>query len=571
MFDRKLQLVTYLDELNNTFNQTIKCAPELFSSIIEKFNKELVSTKNNVRNGELLIPIIGGFSAGKSTILNKIIGKDVLPVAVTAETAIPAEIRYSEDEYLITIDINNKQECHSLSMLSSLSQNAGHYQVVKVFVNSPEIKKIEPFTFVDMPGFNSHFAHHNDAILRYLNRGSFYFYFINCQDGTLNHSDLRRLNEIHDMDRKFILFTTKTDLMPKTNISKVIQTISDELEDEFSNAIKVFDINHHEYSELTNLLSKLDPDELFNKQFINEIKELYYTAFDSINSSMIALEKTREEKEQQINELRGALKALEKEKDKQLNQINISKIKNEKKKILQRLKNELHQSVESFIISAKSGEDALGRSISDLVRTVLIREFKTYTSQLSDDIAYQLSKSLDFSFNSIQFEQTDWVDNLLESLKQQVMNLLIGSNDEKNKKEGGGILYDLFTAGAMFIPHPAVKVILAILPRVVGDLFDLINESRQKDRYHTVINNEVIPSVLNNVEPKIDSAIDNIQQAITNLISNEFATKLNEQKEIFESANESFNQDAKKNINLIEDFILAKNTLVASAKKHSII
>ena len=55
--------------------------------------------KDAVQNMPLLVPVVGEFSAGKSSLLNRLMGKDLLAVAMNPETAIPAELYYSETEY----------------------------------------------------------------------------------------------------------------------------------------------------------------------------------------------------------------------------------------------------------------------------------------------------------------------------------------------------------------------------------------------------------------------------------------------------------------------------------------
>ena len=51
--------------------------------------------KEAVENMPILVHVVGEFSAGKSSLLNKMIGKDILAVNMNAETAIPAELYYS--------------------------------------------------------------------------------------------------------------------------------------------------------------------------------------------------------------------------------------------------------------------------------------------------------------------------------------------------------------------------------------------------------------------------------------------------------------------------------------------
>ena len=47
---------------------------------------------------ELLVPVVGAFSAGKSSLLNAIMGSSILPMDIKPETAIPTELRHDTHE-----------------------------------------------------------------------------------------------------------------------------------------------------------------------------------------------------------------------------------------------------------------------------------------------------------------------------------------------------------------------------------------------------------------------------------------------------------------------------------------
>lgn len=64
---------------------------------------ELGQLKEDLRHTELLIPVIGAFSAGKSSLINAFIGEDVLGVGLTPETELATELRYSSDPHLLAL------------------------------------------------------------------------------------------------------------------------------------------------------------------------------------------------------------------------------------------------------------------------------------------------------------------------------------------------------------------------------------------------------------------------------------------------------------------------------------
>ena len=59
---------------------------------LESFKTNLDKLELNIKNQELLVPIIGGFSSGKSSLINSFLETNVLCVNITPETAIATEL-----------------------------------------------------------------------------------------------------------------------------------------------------------------------------------------------------------------------------------------------------------------------------------------------------------------------------------------------------------------------------------------------------------------------------------------------------------------------------------------------
>lgn len=85
--------------------------------------------KDAVDNMNLLVPVVGEFSAGKSSLLNKFIGKNILSVGMAPETAVPAELYYSETEYNEGVLPDGCTE-----KISDVSSAASKYVCVKRYI-----------------------------------------------------------------------------------------------------------------------------------------------------------------------------------------------------------------------------------------------------------------------------------------------------------------------------------------------------------------------------------------------------------------------------------------------------
>ena len=66
---------------------------------------EIIETLKNyeyvLEGGRYILSFMGQFSAGKSCLINNLIGRDILPVHITETTALITYIEYSEDECVV--------------------------------------------------------------------------------------------------------------------------------------------------------------------------------------------------------------------------------------------------------------------------------------------------------------------------------------------------------------------------------------------------------------------------------------------------------------------------------------
>lgn len=172
--------------------------------------------KDAVDTMPLLVPVVGEFSAGKSTMLNKLIGRDMLAVSMKPETAIPAELYYSLEEYDEGVYADGRTE-----RIGNVSQTHGKYVCVRRHINSAFLRDIQPLTLVDMPGFDSPLNEHNAAIFNYLDRGIHYAVLIPADAGTISKSMERQIYDIINFGKKCTFFLSKTDSRGVDDIASI--------------------------------------------------------------------------------------------------------------------------------------------------------------------------------------------------------------------------------------------------------------------------------------------------------------------------------------------------------------
>ena len=190
---------------------------------------ELETMQSTIRQRELLIPVVGAFSAGKSSLLNAIVKADLLSVAITPETAMPTELRYDSRERLEVVFEDGRTEEFPLAALSNLQARAQEIKLIRLYADLQPLKALQPLVLVDMPGFNSPLDVHNRAIARYIGDGAHYLFVVSVEEGSLHTQSLRRIEEVVSLGRTFSVCLNKADLRPPQEVESVRQYIADQL------------------------------------------------------------------------------------------------------------------------------------------------------------------------------------------------------------------------------------------------------------------------------------------------------------------------------------------------------
>jgi GTPase Era involved in 16S rRNA processing len=123
-----------LDKMAQTLTQSEQKGEEeeasgelALSAHIDNLGREA----NKLRNGKFRFLIIGDFNRGKSSVLNVLLGQELLPVGMIATTAIPTFVRYDEHPKVLIHKKNGTTEEYL-----SLEEYKNKYTL-----NSPEVKK----------------------------------------------------------------------------------------------------------------------------------------------------------------------------------------------------------------------------------------------------------------------------------------------------------------------------------------------------------------------------------------------------------------------------------------------
>ncbi|UVO08858.1 dynamin family protein [Pectobacterium polonicum] len=191
----------------------------------------LQELENTLSTFSVRLPLIGAFSAGKSSLINTLLQENLLSVAIDPETSLPTELRFSPHERIVLQ--RKHHESQTLTRDALKNQQYGDHNpenIVEVFLPSQELALLEGMTLVDMPGWESGIKQHSLAIDNYLDRSAAYCVVVSVDEGVLKESLRKIIEELSIHEKPVMLVITKCDKKRPEDVDKVVQHVQQQVE-----------------------------------------------------------------------------------------------------------------------------------------------------------------------------------------------------------------------------------------------------------------------------------------------------------------------------------------------------
>lgn len=493
----------------------------------------------NITSTELLIPVIGGFSAGKSSLLNSFLQEEILSVAVTPETALATELHYSTQEYVEAITPSGQSVRFEKSQMEQLKNKASEFSYAKLYLNKQCLKDIEPLVLVDMPGFESPLASHNKAIFEYIRRGVYFVILQSVEHGNITASVRREIDNLLTFERKFSFFLSKSNLKPQSELDEIKSFVQEQLSDYFDYEGQVECIGKDGGTNLAKIISTLNPNAIVEDLYLTGLKDRFSQIKQTINTHITALSQDKEQNAKDIQDLKNGLQKLEQERDSLIAQVqerygdtNINKIINGVNNALNRGLNEIAQSYMS------GGDSALDSTINSIVKTTLSQEVKTSMEHIGEDVIHAFGKQLEDSLSIMQrLSLSDTICNVIDVKKIGSTATTLFTNATESMAKYGGIVGVIGRLGVFISPivTPLLTAIVSLLPTLVQLLFG-DTEQKKLESVKNALLTQVFPQILAELRAKLPPELQEQTTKLIESISQEFEEQIAQKLQAIESA-----------------------------------
>jgi GTP-binding protein EngB required for normal cell division len=192
------------------------------------------------------VVLLGRFKAGKSSILNALLGRNIFPVDVLPATAVITRVSGGLTDHVSVLYRDGHLETVPLSEIKEYVTERGNPQnirkVVRVEVRATGLRSFGGIRWVDSPGLGSLHASNTEATLDWLPRVGAALVAV-AVDQPLGEEDRVLLRKLEEQTPFIVILLTKADLISGEKLESVVQYVDSQLTENFERELPVFPVS----------------------------------------------------------------------------------------------------------------------------------------------------------------------------------------------------------------------------------------------------------------------------------------------------------------------------------------
>lgn len=261
-----------------------KNAPEDFYELYTDFKSEYEKFRDFILYDKLIgkniVALGGGFSSGKSSFLNALMGKSVLPSDIDPSTSVPTYIVKGEKHEVMGINVFDTKVQMQPRDIKKIAHGFGEVEddddekvtdavtlghvLENIFFSTP-LHKYENIAFLDTPGYSKpdsekYSAKTDEQISRgQLNSSNYILWFVQADAGTITEEDIKFIKTLRD-GIPMLIILNKADKKNLADLKEIIAKIKSTLDVKGVRYVDVF--------AFTSKIEQIEDDSL--KSFIEE-------------------------------------------------------------------------------------------------------------------------------------------------------------------------------------------------------------------------------------------------------------------------------------------------------------
>lgn len=531
MFQIQQDIQTNISEIEILFQK--------YGLSVEQLNK----LKPHVDNFKVRIPLIGAFSAGKSSLINALIEKKQLCVEIDPASNLATEISFAEEESIKGYKANQfvknltAQELKQQEFSDLMPD--GH---IEVQLNQPFLASLPHLCLADLPGLDSKSDAHMQAIHHYLGRSLAYVITVSSEEGTLKDSIKKFLQELALHKAPVVVVITKSDKKTPDEIEAIKQQISEQVhsllpENNYLDVVSV-SAKKKNVDEAIEAFQKLE--HLSEKRFKETVVPQVIRVIDDIadhvtillNQEDLTADELKEKKQQLIDETENFKQ----------------KLAIEHQKVKEQLPSVLNKVID-HIRNRLLGE-------TDQYAAALISQ-SSIESDLSYSVRMALTEGMERYFKPL-------VDKYIHRIETDLPSLMVNQNFHFDQENTDSAVFDFGLTGIIGIlsfglkRFPLAAMILPVVTSIFKAFMSDYNRDQQraeqKEAARDHVRGKIIPQVLEQVQINLDSIFQEQLYTVNQHVEDQINEKVNQSQHSISMLEEQLKKNAQERAELHETY-----------------
>jgi GTPase SAR1 family protein len=302
--DRFKTIISKIAQINHSTG-----APELTNPVERMLDEN---------NKTIHVAVLGQFKSGKSSLINSIIGENILPVGVVPLTAIITRLQYGIIPNVVIHFTNGSQtniSIEELPLYVTEKHNPENVRKVDVaIVEHPALAMFKKVSIIDTPGLGSFYRHNSNTTMQWLPYTGVAMVSISAER-PLAEEDINLLKGISRYCPTVAIIITKTDLFNPNELEEIKTHIVKSVKDAINTDIPIFEYSIYKNTPVcrNTLISQLI--EPINKDFDKKLDSIIRFKINaiieqSIQYAVLSLQAAlkREQEKEAVNNLLKEIK-----------------------------------------------------------------------------------------------------------------------------------------------------------------------------------------------------------------------------------------------------------------------
>lgn len=201
--------------------------------------------ETRLRTGRFVVSVVGEFKRGKSTLVNALLGEDVVPTGVLPLTAVSTEMSYGDPSATVEHLDGSCQQIDRASLAEYVTEDGNPEntkQVARVLLTGRWPLLRGGVVLVDTPGVGS-IHHHNTDAARHALLDADGAVVVFSADSPLSDTERNMLVELRDRQARTFFVLNKVDHLDSTEAERVMAFVSQAVADSLGHGAPIYAVN----------------------------------------------------------------------------------------------------------------------------------------------------------------------------------------------------------------------------------------------------------------------------------------------------------------------------------------